>query len=150
VIGAGSVGAGEAYMQGMWSADDLTALVRIFVRNMKLLDEMEGDRDKVSALEARLENQQADFVSPVRILNEAQAINESIINLAVGTLEYASHDETENHQINVVMVYSDTTRDPLSVTEAGVISDWLKTRLKDENIMTYFIPQFIVGENEDQ
>jgi cyclopropane-fatty-acyl-phospholipid synthase len=42
IAGGGSIGAGEAYMQGMWSTDDLTTLIRIFVRNMKLLDEMEG------------------------------------------------------------------------------------------------------------
>jgi len=38
----GSIGAAEAYMSGFWSADDLTTLVRIIVRNRKVLTEMEG------------------------------------------------------------------------------------------------------------
>lgn len=38
----GSVGVGEAYMNGLWDADDLTALVRVFVLNRDLLDAMEG------------------------------------------------------------------------------------------------------------
>ena len=37
----GSIGAGEAYMQGYWSADDLTALVRILLSNRDVLDGME-------------------------------------------------------------------------------------------------------------
>jgi len=37
----GSVGAGEAYMDGLWSCDDLVSLVRILVRNRDLLDSME-------------------------------------------------------------------------------------------------------------
>jgi len=38
----GSIGAGEAYMQGSWSVDDLTALVRILICNRSVLDGMEG------------------------------------------------------------------------------------------------------------
>ena len=37
----GSVGAGEAYMNGHWRCDDLVALVRLLVRNRDLLDGME-------------------------------------------------------------------------------------------------------------
>jgi cyclopropane-fatty-acyl-phospholipid synthase len=37
----GSVGAAEAYMDGMWDCDDLVALVRILVRNRDRLDAME-------------------------------------------------------------------------------------------------------------
>jgi cyclopropane-fatty-acyl-phospholipid synthase len=37
----GSVGAGEAYMDGLWDCDDLVALVRILVRNRDRLDAME-------------------------------------------------------------------------------------------------------------
>lgn len=38
----GSIGAGEAYMQGYWSADNLTALMRILLENRAVLDGMEG------------------------------------------------------------------------------------------------------------
>lgn len=37
----GSVGAGEAYMSGFWSCDDLTALTRIIARNRDVLDGIE-------------------------------------------------------------------------------------------------------------
>ncbi len=37
----GSVGAGEAYMDGAWDCDDLVTLVRILVRNRDRLDAME-------------------------------------------------------------------------------------------------------------
>ncbi len=39
--GNGSVGVAEAYMDELWHCDDLTSLVRIFVRNRALLDAME-------------------------------------------------------------------------------------------------------------
>jgi cyclopropane-fatty-acyl-phospholipid synthase len=38
----GSVGAGEAYMDGLWDCDDLVALTRILVRNRDHLDAMEN------------------------------------------------------------------------------------------------------------
>jgi cyclopropane-fatty-acyl-phospholipid synthase len=41
VAANGSVGAGEAYMDGHWRCDDLVALVRLLVRNRDLLDGME-------------------------------------------------------------------------------------------------------------
>ncbi len=41
VAGNGSVGAGEAYMDGVWECDDLVALMRMLVRNRDLLDAME-------------------------------------------------------------------------------------------------------------
>jgi len=38
----GSVGGGEAYIRGLWRADDLTALIRIFLANRDVLQSMEG------------------------------------------------------------------------------------------------------------
>jgi cyclopropane-fatty-acyl-phospholipid synthase len=38
----GSIGAGESYMDGHWSADDLTMLIRIFAKNRRLLESLEG------------------------------------------------------------------------------------------------------------
>ncbi len=42
VAAHGSVGAGEAFIEGLWDCDDLVALVRLLVRNRDLLDAMEG------------------------------------------------------------------------------------------------------------
>lgn len=38
----GTVGAGESYMDGEWSCDDLTALVRIMARNRRLVDRIDA------------------------------------------------------------------------------------------------------------
>ena len=38
----GSVGAGEAFMDDLWDSDDVTAVVRIFARNLPTLDEWES------------------------------------------------------------------------------------------------------------
>jgi cyclopropane-fatty-acyl-phospholipid synthase len=38
----GTVGAGEAYIRGLWRCDDLTALVRIFLRNRELMNGMDS------------------------------------------------------------------------------------------------------------
>ena len=38
----GSIGAGEAFMQGWWTSDDVTALMRILLCNREVLDGMDG------------------------------------------------------------------------------------------------------------
>ena len=53
VASNGSVGAGEAYMDGLWRCDDLVALMRLLVRNRDLLDGMENGLAKVGGLAMR-------------------------------------------------------------------------------------------------
>jgi len=45
----GSIGAGESYMAGFWSADDLTTLIRIIIMNRRVLMDMEGGLAKITA-----------------------------------------------------------------------------------------------------
>lgn len=45
----GSIGAGEAYIQGYWSVNDLTALVRILLQNREVLDGMETGFARLTA-----------------------------------------------------------------------------------------------------
>ena len=45
----GSVGAGEAYMLGHWSAADLTGVMRLLLRNRDALDAMDGGLSRLSA-----------------------------------------------------------------------------------------------------
>jgi len=52
----GSVGAGEAYMDGHWTCSDLVALVRLLVRNRSLLDGMEGGLARVGGFAMRAWN----------------------------------------------------------------------------------------------
>lgn len=42
VLTGGSIGAGEAYMQGWWSCDDVATLVRILVRNAQLYNALDS------------------------------------------------------------------------------------------------------------
>jgi cyclopropane-fatty-acyl-phospholipid synthase len=41
ILFGGSIGAAEAYMQGFWSADDLTVVMRILALNQKAFEDME-------------------------------------------------------------------------------------------------------------
>lgn len=45
----GSIGAAEAYMEGLWSADDLTAVMRILALNQKAFGEMEKGLARLTA-----------------------------------------------------------------------------------------------------
>ncbi|MEP6940251.1 MAG: cyclopropane-fatty-acyl-phospholipid synthase family protein [Rudaea sp.] len=49
----GSVGAGEAYMDGQWDCDDLVALVRMLVRNRDHLDAMERGLARIGSIAMR-------------------------------------------------------------------------------------------------
>ncbi len=42
VASNGPIGAGEAFIHGYWSSPDLTAVVRVFVSNLEVLDALEG------------------------------------------------------------------------------------------------------------
>jgi cyclopropane-fatty-acyl-phospholipid synthase len=42
IVYGGSVGAGESYVKGFWTADDLTLLIRIIILNRKVLMDLEG------------------------------------------------------------------------------------------------------------
>ncbi|SFP31374.1 cyclopropane-fatty-acyl-phospholipid synthase [Geopseudomonas sagittaria] len=42
VAGNGSIGAGEAYIHGYWSSPELTAVIRVLVANLAVLDALEG------------------------------------------------------------------------------------------------------------
>ena len=44
VVLGGTVGAGEAYMDGDWECDDLVALVRVFALNASALDDVDGSK----------------------------------------------------------------------------------------------------------
>ncbi|MET0617351.1 MAG: cyclopropane-fatty-acyl-phospholipid synthase family protein [Luteibacter sp.] len=53
VASNGSVGAGEAFMDGQWTCDDLVGLVRLLVRNRDHLDGMESGLARVGGLAMR-------------------------------------------------------------------------------------------------
>jgi cyclopropane-fatty-acyl-phospholipid synthase len=48
IMTGGSIGAAESFMTGDWTTPDLAMLMRVMVRNMDILDQMEGGLAKVS------------------------------------------------------------------------------------------------------
>lgn len=54
VLFGGSLGAGESYMEGRWSSDDLAGVVRIAARNRAMLDSMDGGLARLLAPFARM------------------------------------------------------------------------------------------------
>jgi len=49
VVFAGTLGSGEAYMNGYWHCDDLTGLVRLMVINRELMNDVDSGWSRVSA-----------------------------------------------------------------------------------------------------
>ena len=49
----GSVGAGEAWMEGMWRCDNLVGLIQLLVRNRDLLDGMESGLARLGGMAMR-------------------------------------------------------------------------------------------------
>ena len=54
VLLGGSIGIAEAYMQGMWTTDDLSEVVRFFSKNLSAAEKVEGAFSKVSQVLFRL------------------------------------------------------------------------------------------------
>jgi cyclopropane-fatty-acyl-phospholipid synthase len=50
----GSIGAGEAYMQGLWDSPDLVKVVRVMARNLNLLNSVDRSRPWVGRLLSRI------------------------------------------------------------------------------------------------
>ncbi|MEE2025194.1 MULTISPECIES: cyclopropane-fatty-acyl-phospholipid synthase family protein [Alkalimonas] len=48
MLSSGSIGAAEGYVEGAWSCDQLTDLVRIFARNLTVLDQMDSNWTRLS------------------------------------------------------------------------------------------------------
>jgi len=49
ILFGGSIGAAEAYMEGLWSADDLTVVMRILALNQKAFEDMEKGLARLTA-----------------------------------------------------------------------------------------------------
>jgi len=104
------------------------------------LSEMRTDDEKVSALENRLEEEQQSFNSPTRLLSEAKAINPLIQNIAVGDILYGA-DDSENEGQTIVLLYTDKTQPPLSISQADGFKLWLQTRLNTDELLLIVSPQ---------
>jgi cyclopropane-fatty-acyl-phospholipid synthase len=50
VVYGGTVGAGESYMAGAWTTDDLTSVIRIILRNQEVLEAMDSRLTRLAAV----------------------------------------------------------------------------------------------------
>ena len=111
-----------------------------------ILKEVQGDDEKILALEARIESEKKSFQSSEKILKEAQAINNKVINVGVGTLSYGVLTEEIVPDSVVVLVHTATNTSAISLSESEILSNWLKARLKNEGTIVYFIPEPAVAD----
>jgi len=49
VVFAGTLGSGEAYMNGYWRCDDLTGLTRLMVINRDVMNDVDSGWSRISA-----------------------------------------------------------------------------------------------------
>lgn len=105
-----------------------------------VLSEAQDGDQKIAALEARLETEKTSFTSPKRLLAEAQAIDLRVTNIAMGALQYGQQESEETGDYPIVLIYTNKYLQPLTQNEAKTLTQWLATRLENENITTYFVP----------
>lgn len=113
-----------------------------------VLNRIEGDDDKITALEARVMSERASFMSPTRLLEEAKSFNERITDIALGTLNYASLENELNAPTQIAVIYSS---EPLSPDEVRIIENWLPSRIEnDAGMFFYYIPEPLVVESNEE
>ena len=108
---------------------------------LSVVSELQGDGDKVQALEARLESERLSFESPSRLLEEAKALNEKIENIAVSSLQFGEVSTEEAGEQRIVFVYTATSSSPITSPEADTITRWIQKRLMSDSVVTYFEPE---------
>jgi cyclopropane-fatty-acyl-phospholipid synthase len=60
IVRAGTIGAGEAYMDNLWSCDELPALIRIMVRNQETQHNLEGGVARLAGMVQRVRHRLND------------------------------------------------------------------------------------------
>jgi hypothetical protein len=113
----------------------------------QLVLEVQSDDEKIAALEARVASERASLMSPSRILNEAQAFNSKLTDIAIGELNYGSIENELTAARTVITVYAN---EPVTQSEANQLRNWLRTRLEQEQILVYFIPEVLLEETEEE
>jgi len=106
-----------------------------------VLNDIQSDDEKVATLENRLESTQLSFRSPARILNEAQAINPLVQNIAVGNITYGADEIDANEEQTIVLLYTNTNESPISLAEADGFKLWLQSRLEIDDLLLIVSPQ---------
>ncbi len=102
-----------------------------------ILTEVENDKNDISKLVEKIKIEKKSFLSSVKILEEAKAVNSSISNIAMGSMEYGDPTEENGQEFMVALVYYDAD---LVSADKDIISNWLKTRTSNYQLGIYFVP----------
>jgi len=109
------------------------------------VSELQGDGDKVQALEALLESERLSFEGPSRLLEEAKEINVKIDDISVSSMEHGAVRINNTDVQKVVLVYTASSSAPMTPEEADLITRWIQKRLIDDVVVTYFRPEPVEG-----
>jgi cyclopropane-fatty-acyl-phospholipid synthase len=109
ILFGGSVGAGEAYMKGSWTCDDLVVLARILARNLDALGAMDGGA-------ARLSRRVSDVVAAITRRNTREGSRRNIAH------HYNLSNELFSLFLDESMMYSSAIfeRENASLAEAQI------------------------------
>lgn len=114
IIVGGSIGAGEAFIQGHWTSPDLTKVVQLFARNVALLDNIEAKFSWLSGSVNRLKhllNRNSQSGSKRNILAHYDLGNamyeqfldkEMLYSSALYPHASASLDEAQQYKLNMI------------------------------------------------
>ena len=111
---------------------------------LSVVSELQGDGNKVKALEARLESERVSFESPSRLLEEAKVFNEKIENIAISSLQFGQTSLEEDGEQKIAFVYTATSSNSITVPEADTITQWIQKRLTNDSVVVYFEPEPVV------
>lgn len=110
---------------------------------MQILSQVQSDDEKIATLEARVASERASFMGPAKVTEEAQALNWKVRDIAIGTINYGTFEETGKLSDTLIRVSS---FEPLTQPEADSIKSWLEKRLEANGILVYFSPEVQVEE----
>lgn len=111
--------------------------------------EIQSDKEKNQALEAKLESERLLFQSPARLLEEAQAINSVITDIAIGPITRGSNEHNDSEEL--ILIYTDINTVPITPEGAASLTNWLKTRLDDDSLSIVYVPEpkAIINTNDN-
>jgi cyclopropane-fatty-acyl-phospholipid synthase len=127
VLFGGSVGAGEAYFKKIWDTDDLTALVRIMVLNMALLNRLDSGLSWV--------RKPLDLFRHLRRNNSKKTSKKNILaHYDLGNRLYESFLDPELMYSSAIYPTTDTSLDEASQHKLQIICERLQLRPTDRVI----------------
>lgn len=113
-----------------------------------VLADIQGDDERVIALEAKLASEQAAFTSSSRILSEVRALDPRIMQVALGTLSFATSTESVAVQEGMVaLVYLDVDATSTESAPEEQVDNWFRRRLKHDTLVVYRLPSVLSESN---